>query len=78
MLSVNRRLGPSLDTLVLDGASPLYREMLPVTEASHSEILSADWGLKCSVRRLFCFAFSLQLDRKDRKPEREWKDLQQC
>lgn len=57
MLSGSKRLGPSLDTLVLDGASPVSREMVPVAEASHSEIPSTGWGLKYSLRRLGLFYF---------------------
>lgn len=58
MLSDSERLGPSLDTLVLDGASPVSREMVPVTEASYSEIPSTGWVLNCSLRRFDLFYFS--------------------
>lgn len=57
MLRDSERLGPSLDTLVLDGASPVSREMVPVAEASCSEILSTGWVLNCSLRRLGLFNF---------------------
>lgn len=57
MLSDSERLGPSLYTLVLDGASSVSREMVPVTEASYSEIPSIGWVLNCSLRRLDLFYF---------------------
>lgn len=57
MLSDSKRLGLSLDTLVLDGASSVSREMVPVAEASYGEIPSASWVLNCSLRRLGLFYF---------------------